>query len=152
MAVRLRSRLPVFYKTDSSYAAFVSACKRAGPRNLVAEILDPLRIARDTAPADVQAAIRGFQRRPWYSAAELARLWPLISIGIASKHRGSAPSPASVHKRLIECGLPRLQKWDGSTQFMFNGKPQDFFIVADVWKIAGRRWTQADFDRVMVGE
>ncbi len=149
MTGKWKPRAPKFWmKDESSYAKFVAACKKAKGRNIVAEILDPLRIMPDL-PDDVRAAARGFQIRPWYSAAELARLWPLICIGIGGKQSGMKPSPASLHKRLVQCGLPRLQKWDGSTTFLHHGKPIEFFICADVWAIASQRFTQTDLDRIM---
>jgi hypothetical protein len=137
------------YKADdSSYALFASACKRAGARNIVAELLDPLRIATDLAP-DVRAARTGFHSRPFYSAVELARLWPLICIAVGAKKRASKPTPATLHKRLVESGLPRLQRWDGSTMFLHHGKPAEFFIVQDVWRTAAMRFSQTDFDRIV---
>jgi hypothetical protein len=136
------------YRDDTSYGAFVAACKAAGPRNLVQELLDPFAIMLDP-PADVRAALDGFKARPWYSAAELSRLWPLVCIGLAGGKQGNKPAPEQVALRLAQEGLPRLKQWDGSTTFLHNGKRQEFFIVQDVWKIASLRWTQQDFDRSM---
>jgi hypothetical protein len=139
------------WREDTSYSAFVAACKRAKDRNLVSELLDPFRLA--VASGDdgngIAPAVAGFKVRPWYSAAELARLWPLVCIGLAQKEQGRSPSAATVAKRLTECGLPKVKQWDGSTLFMHNGKPTEFFIVQDVWRLASKRFTQTDFDRVM---
>ncbi|WP_395652571.1 hypothetical protein [Brevundimonas sp.] len=144
----LRTRMG--WKDDTSYRLFVDACKAAGERNLVQELLDPFVLVQRAAPRpDLGAAINGFQARPWYSAAELARLWPLVCIGLACKQQGRSPSPAKVAERLTHFGLPRLKQWDGSTGFKHHGKVQDFYVVQDVWKIANQRFTQTDFDRIV---
>lgn len=139
------------WKGDSSYRDFVAACKRAKDRNLISELLDPFRlsVAHGDADTGVSAAVAGFKVRPWYSAAEIARLWPLICVGLIGREHGRAPSAATVAKRLSECGLPKVKQWDGSTTFLHNGKATEFYIVQDVWRLASKRFTQLDMDRVM---
>lgn len=143
---RAIARLRPQWRDDTSFAAFTAACKSCGTRNLVQELLDPFIVAGSPETA---AALSGFRARPWYSAAELARLWPIVCVGLAQKQTGRRPSPATLAKRLIECGLPRLKQWNGSTEFKHNGKATEFFIVQDVWRIANQRYTQIDFDRSM---
>ena len=146
----LRTRMG--WRDDSSYKAFVDACRAAKERNLVQELMDPFVLAlRSTPRPDLAAAVSGFQARPFYSAAELARLWPLVCIGLACKQVGRAPSAKKVEERLIHFGLPRLKQWGGSTEFMHYGKPTQFFIVQDLWGMMNRRFTQLDFDRIMSG-
>lgn len=138
------------WRDDSSYRAFVEACKAAGDRNLVQELLGPFELVQRAAPQpDIGAALATFKPRPWYSAAELSRLWPLVCIGLACKQQGRSPSPVKLAERLTIHGLPKLRQWDGSQEFLHHGKRQEFFIVQDVWAIANQRYTQTDFDRVM---
>lgn len=146
----LRTRMG--WSDDSSYKAFVDACRAAKERNLVHELMDPFVLAlRATTKPDLAAAVNGFHVRPFYSAAELARLWPLVCIGLAQKQQGRAPSAAKLAERLIHFGLPRIKQWGGSYEFKHYGKPTEFFIVQDLWRIMNQRFTQNDFDRIMSG-
>lgn len=131
--------------------AFVKACKAAGERNLIDELLDPFRLLVDAgkAPEDVAAAVRLFQIRPWYSAEELAFLWPLVSIGLAGKEHAWRPDPAQLHKRLVACGLPRLKDWGGGYTFTWQGQHKQWFIVQHVRQLSRLRFTQTDFERFM---
>jgi hypothetical protein len=136
-----------------SYGRFARACKNAGSRNLVDELLDPFRLThlRGEAPSDVSAALRLFTPRPWYSVEELARLWPLVCIGLACKDVGRKPTPDVLRKRLGQY-LPLLRDWGGGTEYRWQGKWQEFFIVQDVHRVARLRFSQNDFDAVMNGE
>jgi hypothetical protein len=134
-------------RDNSTFATFARLCKRAGGRNLVNELLDPFRALQNPAP-DVAAALKAFQNRPWYSADELAMLWPLIAVGLAGSERGFRPSPEQVYKRLKPL-LPRVKSWGGDYEFEWNGERQEWFIVQSVQQIARLRFTQRDFERVM---
>ena len=132
---------------NSSFASFARACKRVGGRNLVNELLDPFRTLQNPAP-DVVAALKAFQVRPWYSADELAMMWPLISVGLTGNERGFKPSPEQLHKRLKPL-LPRVKTWGGTYEFEWNGEWKEWFIVQSVQQIARLRWTRQDFERIM---
>lgn len=134
-------------RDNSTFATFARLCKRAGGRNLVNELLDPFRTLQSPAP-DVAAALRSFQSRPWYSAEELAGMWPLISIGLAGNERSFRPSPEQVHKRLKPL-LPRVKDWAGYHEFEWNGERKEWFIVQSVQQIARLRFTQKTFEAVM---
>lgn len=137
-------------RDNSTFATFARLCKRAGGRNLVNELLDPFRVLQKPAP-DVAAALKSFQSRPWYSADELAMMWPLIAVGLASSGVGFRPSPEQVHKRLKPL-LPRVKTWGGTHEFEWNGEHKEWFIVQSVQQIARLRFTQLDFWKVMRGD
>lgn len=138
---------------DSSAALFVKAVKAAGARNLVDELLDPFRllVASGKAPSDVQAAVHLFKRRPFYSAQELAYLWPLISIGLADKERAWKPDAAWLHKRLMRLRLPRIREWSGGYNFVWQGAARQYFIVQDVRRWSKVRLSQRDFEEILSG-
>jgi hypothetical protein len=130
----------------------VRAVRKAKERNLVDELLDPFRLlaAQGKAPKDVSAALSLFKVRPWYSAVELAYIWPLVSIGLAAKDNAWRPSPERLAARLLDVGLPRVRTWSGDYTFTWQGREQEFFIVQDVARLQRLRFTQADFERVMI--
>jgi hypothetical protein len=141
-------------KPDNSFTRFASAVRRSGKRNLLDEIMDPVRVsvAAGDAPPDLVAALAAYTRRPFYSPEELARLWPVVSVGLCGKSRGLRPTASAVRSNLALAGLPLLQRVGGSTWFMKNGRMHEFFIVSDV-----RHWTrgpisQETFDAAMAGD
>lgn len=148
-------RIRPFRRPDTTSARlFVTACKKAGSRNLVNELLDPFRLlgAGGNAAPEVAAAVQLFQPRPFYSARELAYFWPLISIGLAAKDKAWKPSPERLHERLVELKLPRMRQWDGRYDFMWRDAAQQFFIVQDVRAWSKVRLTQRRFEEIMHGQ
>lgn len=146
----LECPLTTFRRPDqSTYALFAKACKAAGGRNLVEELLDPYRALSNPAP-DVAAALKMFQVRPWYSAEELAAIWPLVSLGIAGNERATRPTPEYLFKRLVPL-LPRIRTWGNGYEFHWNGRWQQYFAVSSIAQLRRLRFTQTDFERVMYG-
>ena len=92
----------------------------------------------------VSAALPNFQIRPFYTAAELVMLFPLLqaqSVGVFK----SPPSPGEVSRALREAGIPYLQNKDRPDGFMMRSRMQQYLIIGDF-----ERWrepiTQAEFD------
>lgn len=143
--------MPFISPDDSSVIRFVRACKAAKERNLVDELLDPFRllVASGKAPADVAEAVRLFQVRPIYSAQELAYFWPLVCIGLAGKQKAWRPDAAWLHKRLVQCKLPRLRDWNGGYLYERHGAYREYFLVQHINKMRRQRYSQADFERIM---
>ena len=138
---------------DSAARLFVQACKRAGSRNLIDELLDPFRLlaAAGKAPPDVAAAVRLFRPRPWYSAQELAFMWPAICLGIAGKQVGRKPDAATLSKRLVQYRLPRLKDWNGEYLYVWQGVAREYFLVQDVNRWRRLRVSQTEFEERMDG-
>lgn len=135
----------------TSAALFVQKVKKAGSRNLVDELMDPFRLLVETgnAPADVVAAVRLFQTRPFYSAQELCRIWPLVCVGLTGKKMAWRPDAARLHKRLVECKLPRLRNYEGGFDYAWQGVARQYFPVQDVQHWRKVRVSQRQFEEMM---
>jgi len=142
----------LFRRPDiSSYARFSAACRKAGERNLIGEIIDAVNLKATMAPNSPIASGAGLlERRPFYTPAELSYLWPLICVGLAGKENGvRPPSPEHLRKRLLECKLPLLRQANGGTWFEWRGQKREFFVVQNIGSWGVRAWTQLEFDAAM---
>lgn len=91
--------------------------------------------------------IRQYQIRPWYTAEELATIFPHIAIQFMGSEAGS-PSPGQLSQELRESGIPYLVNRDDPRGFRWRGRLAQFLVVADF-----DRWrepiTQAEFEEYM---
>ena len=139
------------YPDHTSWRKFVNAVQRAGKRNLVREVVDPLILANylQILPEDMAAAAKSFQFRPIYTAEELANLWPLICIGLLKMKKIRHAKGAVLEKQLSKRGLPFLKNVDGTDLFFWNGKRQKYFIVENIEVRNLFRYTQESFEEIM---
>lgn len=136
---------------ERSYHAFAVACRKGGRRNLLDELMDPVRVqvaSGDAEPALV-AALAAYRRRPFWTPTELARIWPVVCVGLVALAKPFEPRPADLRAGLLRNGLPLLRKAGGSTWFARNGLMQEFFIVEDLMRWQNRTIEQEQFDEVM---
>lgn len=150
-----RFRVPgaTIWPDRSIHGRFASAVRRAGARNLVDELMDPVRVnvAAGDAEPGMAAALASYRARPFYTPAELAILWPMIGAGFAGTKGVYQPTAAVLRAALVRAKLPLLLKTGGSTWFQHNGRLQEFFICSDLNRWAGRPITQEQFDQIMRG-
>lgn len=87
-----------------------------------------------------------FQIRPFYTAAELVMLFPLLQAQSAGSFKG-APTAGEVSRALREAGIPYLICADNPEGFVVRGRTQQYLIVSDF-----DRWrapvAQAEFETV----
>lgn len=78
-----------------------------------------------------------WRHRPFYTAAELAPLFPVLALALKVEERYQPPkSPARLENELRFGGLPVVQNADGSDLFQVHGKLQRLFAVERLhhWK------------------
>lgn len=85
-----------------------------------------------------------FHIRPFYTAAEICMLFPLLQAQAGGKVRGEL-SPGEVSRALREAGIPYLKSADRPDGFLVRGRLQQFLVISDF-----ERWsqplTQAEFE------
>lgn len=96
----------------------------------------------------VTQTVHSMQIRPWYTPEELTMMFPsIVEMLLGSKFDRSTPA-GQVSRQLREAGVPYLRNKDDVRGFWFNGRQQQFLVVADFDEWA-QPITQADFDRAL---
>ena len=136
---------------ERSYHAFAVACRKAGKRNLLDELMDPVRVEVASGDADpsLVAALAAYRRRPFWTPTELAKIWPVVCVGLVDLAKPFEPRPADLRAGLLRHGTALLRKAGGSTWFARNGLMQEYFIVEDIARWSNRTVEQEQFDEVM---
>ncbi len=119
---------------ESETYAIIKAMKRSGNRpGVIAEWKDaverwadlPENLGNKDAAA-VRAWLPAWQPRPFYTASELAPMWPALAIAIGATMRLAHPkSPMRLANELDFGGLPRVQMLDQSDDLWAS----NYFIV-----------------------
>ncbi len=123
---------------ESETYAIIKAMKRSGNRpGVIAEWKDaverwanlPENLGNKDAAA-VRAWLPAWQPRPFYTATELAPMWPALAIAVGATMRLAHPKSAMrLAHELDYGGLPRVQPM-ALENSMWNGNyPRDYFIV-----------------------
>ena len=90
-------------------------------------------------------SLPSFQIRPFYTAAELVMLFPLLQMQSAGTYK-SPPTVGEVSRALREAGIPYLQCADNPAGFMVKGRLFQYLVISDF-----ERWrepiTQAEFEQ-----
>lgn len=97
---------------------------------------------------DVRQSLAHWQIRPWYTAAELALMFPSLVHGLlGSSFSRSTPSGA-ISRELRECGVPYLRSRDDPRGFVWRGAVRQYLVVSDFeeWRAP---LGQSDFERLM---
>lgn len=136
---------------ERSYKAFAVACRKAGKRNLLDELMDPVRVQVASGDADgaLAAALAAYRRRPFWTPSELAKMWPIVCVGLLDNIRTFDPKPADLRAGLLRNGMVLLRRAGGSTWFARNGLMQEYFIVEDIARWSNRTVEQDQFDEIM---
>lgn len=102
--------------------------------------------------AAIRAWLPHWQPRPFYSAAELAPIFPVLiwMLGIAER----APrqmAPERLQFQLMYGGLPTLRKQDSTDRFLspFGAPPALYFIVEQIHHWQNVILTQEEFNHVL---
>ncbi len=135
-----------FYLSDTY--ALVRLMKLAGnQQGLIARWIEGVGTwaAREHGPdaEAVRAWLPHWQVRPWYSAAELAPLWPALALSLGINERlMPVKSAERLKNELLFSDLPRLTNADGTLEF--HGK--EYFIVERLHYWKKRKLTTEEFD------
>jgi hypothetical protein len=93
-------------------------------------------------------AVAHMQVRPWYTPAELALIFPmLLDQGSGTRFDRSTPA-GQISRELRNEGIPFLECLDNPEGFRWQGRLQQFLVIADFAEWA-MPITQSDFDRQM---
>ena len=136
---------------ERAYAKFAAACRAAKRRNLLDELMDPVRVQVAFGDVDgaLVAALNAYRRRPFWTPSELAKIWPIVCAGLMDEIKPFEPRPADLRSGLLRHRMVLLRKAGGSTWFARHGVMQEFFIVEDIARWSNRTVEQEQFDEVM---
>lgn len=100
---------------------------------------------------DVKDAWSKMTIRPWYTAEELALMFPALSASVSknSSRRAQFTSPGDLSRQLRNCGIPYLRAADPHG-FRWRGKFEQFLVIFDQDKWSGVM-TQEQFEAHMRG-
>lgn len=99
----------------------------------------------------IQAMLPYWRARPFYTAAELAPMFPALMkvFGITDRQQPEM-SGARLAFMLKDGGLPRLKNANGTTYFHDGmGILQEFFIVERIHHWSAQVFTQEEFENVL---
>lgn len=99
------------------------------------------------AAREIKNAMARMQVRPWYTAEELALMFPAIS----NTTQGRAfkdVTAGDISRQLRSAGVPYLMSRDDPRGFMHKGRRVQYLVIADPEEWA-QPLTQADFERHM---
>lgn len=129
--------MSTFWESDTY--AIIKAMKRNGNRpGLIAEWKDAVERwamlpenVRNADAAAVRAWLPAWQPRPFYTATELAPMWPALAVAVgATMKLPHVKSPMRLANELDFGGLPRVRVDYGIKDVAhFKVHPRDFFIV-----------------------
>lgn len=146
-----------FWKSDTY--AVIKAMKATGNRpGVIAEWIvraGAWASANDGPDAvAVRAWLPLWQVRPFYSAAELAPIFPVLAWMLGGKDRlPPTMSPERLAFQLDYGGLPRLEKPDLSTHYRnpVTGQTARYYIVEEIHRWSKQPVTQEEFENVLLG-
>lgn len=128
--------------------------ERGNRPGLIREWLNGVRQWAETHQGVDATALRSWlkmvQPKPFYSAHELAVMWPGLKMatGLATRMM-PAPSPDRLRRELEFCGLPYL---GGGAFYSSPFRPAGkFFIVEQIGRWRQTIPTQEEFEKVMYG-
>lgn len=100
-----------------------------------------------TQAREVSDAIQHYDIRPFYTAEELATIFPAV-VGTLHGAKAQASSAGQISRGLRECGVEFLRSTDDYRGFKWRGRWRQFLVVADRadWS---EPMSQQDFERVM---
>jgi hypothetical protein len=79
---------------------------------------------------DVKAALGTIQIRPWYTADELAHMFPAIVGQLYGTKKTDATPAGEISRSLRNAGVPYLRNKDDHRGFMWHGRWSQFLVVA----------------------
>ncbi len=110
-----------------------------------------LQSSNNTLVTHANAVLQNIQRytvRPWYTAEELARMFPSIAAETTT-HRFDRTTPAGrVSRELRQAGIKYLRSADSERGFFWQGEWRQYLVISQFEEWA-RPLHQADFERQM---
>lgn len=98
----------------------------------------------------VKAWLPMWHFRPFYTAAELAPLFPALALAAGYSDKLYAPKHPARLKHELEYGkLPKLRDYEGCTAFLRDGKQDEYFIVERLHYWTKRPVSQEEFERLV---
>lgn len=98
----------------------------------------------------IRAWLPYFQPRPFYTAGELAPMWPALVVALGLSERPATYSPGRLANELDFGGLPVLHR-DGDSVWFRNPldrtKIERYYIVERIHHWRHRKLTQEQFER-----
>jgi hypothetical protein len=133
-------------------------CREIGGLQVITQWLE-----RNKYWAESQADIRGrnadiatellrgwntLQLRPWYTAKEIAQMFPMISAALYGNRRLENTPAGEISKQLRNAGIPYLQNRDDPRGFLCMGRREQYLVLADFdhWR---EPIGQAEFDKLL---
>lgn len=144
-------------QAGDTYAIVQHILRRGNEPGLFAEWFAGMKSWADVNGGQDAAALRTWlgiaPPKPFYTADELAYLWPALKIALGlRKSLELRPSAYRLANELEFHGLPLLKNANGTMTFQRPGlDPAKFFIVEHVHRWKGRAITQQEFDDVYHG-
>lgn len=137
-----------------TYAIVRAMIERGNRPGLIREWLSVVRHWAETHGGQDAAALRNWlsivQPKPFYTAHELALMWPGLKIATGLETRMTlAPSPERLANELKFCGLPMLTA--GRAFKSRFGAASQYFIVEHIPYWRTRLPNQEEFERVLYG-
>lgn len=141
----------------SSTYGVIKAMKATGNSpGIVAQWIEGARLwamandGRDAAA--VKAWLPHWQARPFYTASELAPMWPALTVALgASKYLPPKPSVSRLIFALDYGGLPRLKNQNGTVEFRspVTGAGMSYYIVEQIHYWSKLELSQEDFENAL---
>lgn len=97
---------------------------------------------------EIRATLGTLTVRPWYTAEELAHMFPYIIQQMYGSRKMDATPAGAVSLQLRNEGIEYLRNKDNEHGFMWRGRMSQFLVVAGHGDY-DKPITQADFDRMM---
>jgi len=161
------SRAPLTQEKAASYVdsltpveEFAYACRstEGGGLTVIRQALDA-----NKAWAETMAEIKGrhadiatemlrawnsIQLRPWYTAKEIALMFPMISAALYGNRRIEHTPSGAISKQLRNAGIFYLRNSDDPHGFLAHGRREQYLVLAefDKWR---EPVSQAEFDRLI---
>src|SRR5690606_12717041 len=87
-------------------------------------------VARVAEGRAIREAITYIQVRPWYTAEELATLFPTVMAQVYSVSRGQTMTPGLLGRALRDSGIPFLVNRDNPDGFMWQGRVRQYLVIS----------------------
>lgn len=143
------------YPADT-YAIVRAVLERGNQPGLITEWFAGMKAWADANQGPDAAALRlwlpQFPIRPFYTAEELARLWPALKLTLGlAKTMTEPPTANRLENELLFCGLPMLVNYDTGNSWFWNPertKMGKYFVVEHVHDWKNLSMSQGGFDNV----
>jgi hypothetical protein len=142
-------------KPENAVERLALAIRQNPSRNLLDELLDPLRLQGalnpDAQSSGILAALGGrlpVRAPPWHTAEELCALWPLVCRGLLKMGKTPRITPEDMARKLARYKVPVVRNADEAAGFMWKGRRRLYWFTT-VPATGIRPISQETFEAVM---